>query len=133
VDRDGRGAAGRRRPRSRTAVATGGIALSVAALALGACGGGSGTSSPAGTTQIIVETVTVPPGQLVYLRSCARCHGETQEGKQDAPALDAVKLATAGDQGLRTLLAVGKGRMPAFGGLSPAEVDELVTYLRRTS
>ena len=30
-------------------------------------------------------------------------------------------------------ISYGKGRMPAFGGLSTTQVDELITYLKARS
>jgi mono/diheme cytochrome c family protein len=71
-----------------------------------------------------------PPGQVVYERSCARCHGRSLEGKGNTPAIDQPKLASLGDQRLRLTIASGKGKMPAFGGLSTAQVDALIDYLR---
>ena len=44
--------------------------------------------------------------------------------------MDAVKLRSVGDQVLRITIAQGKGKMPAFGRLSSAEVDDLVAFLR---
>jgi mono/diheme cytochrome c family protein len=75
----------------------------------------------------------MPPGQLVYVQSCSRCHGVDGEGKTDAPALSTVRMASLGDQPLRMTISYGKGRMPAFGGLSTAQVDELITYLKARS
>jgi quinoprotein glucose dehydrogenase len=69
-------------------------------------------------------------GADVYQMSCARCHGANREGKDDAPKLDAVRMASLGDSPLRMTIQYGKGRMRGFGGLSQAQVDELVAYLR---
>lgn len=70
------------------------------------------------------------PGQQVYLKSCARCHGANLQGKGNNPKIDAPKLASLGDQRLRITIASGKGKMPAFGSLSTAQVDALITYLK---
>jgi mono/diheme cytochrome c family protein len=70
------------------------------------------------------------PGQAVYERSCARCHGLSLQGKGNTPPIDQPKLASLGDQRLRLTIASGKGKMPAFGGLSTAQVDSLIDYLR---
>lgn len=51
-------------------------------------------------------------------------------GKEGNPALTSVKLASLGDQQLRLNIAMGKGKMPAFGGLTQVQVDDLVAYLR---
>lgn len=71
-----------------------------------------------------------PPGADVYINSCARCHGAYREGDGTAPALDSVRMASLGDDPLRMTIAYGKGQMPAFGGLTPAQVDEVIAYLR---
>jgi mono/diheme cytochrome c family protein len=71
-------------------------------------------------------------GSDVYLISCARCHGNDREGKTDAPALGQVRISSLGEQPLRFTIQFGKGRMPAFGGLSPEKVDALIVFLRGT-
>ncbi len=75
-------------------------------------------------------TAPAPPGADTYERSCAKCHGPTQAGKEDAPALDAVRLATLGDQRLRMTIQYGKGRMRGYPGLTTQELDDLVSYLK---
>jgi mono/diheme cytochrome c family protein len=69
-------------------------------------------------------------GSDVYLISCARCHGDSREGKTDAPALGQVRISSLGDQPLRFTIQFGKGRMPAFGALSSEKVDALIAFLR---
>lgn len=71
-----------------------------------------------------------PPGEAIYLRSCARCHGNDRIGDGTAPALDATRVASLGDEPMRFTIAYGKGQMPGFGGLTPTEVDDLINYLR---
>lgn len=73
---------------------------------------------------------TKPAGQVVYERSCARCHGLSLQGKGNTPPIDQPKLASLGDQRLRLTIASGKGKMPGFNGLSTAQVDSLINYLR---
>ena len=70
------------------------------------------------------------PGADVYNRSCARCHGANLQGKSGTPPIDQARLAGLGDQRLRITISSGKGKMPAFGGLSAAEVDALISYLK---
>ena len=70
------------------------------------------------------------PGEQVYQQSCARCHGWDRGGLDDAPALDATRVATLGDTPIRMTILYGKGRMPGFDGLSQTQVDDLVAYLR---
>ncbi len=100
----------------------------LAALAvLGAC---SAQSSPAAGGAPQPGVATKMTGSDVYLVSCARCHGEDRLGKTDAPKLDTVRMSTLGDGPLKMTISYGKGRMPAFGGLSQDQVDALVAYLR---
>jgi mono/diheme cytochrome c family protein len=70
------------------------------------------------------------PGAVVYSDACARCHGDYRQGDGTAPALDGVRMASLGDSPLRFTIAYGKGQMPGFGGLSPDQVEALITYLR---
>ncbi len=74
-----------------------------------------------------------PPGQQVYVRSCARCHGVDFRGKGGHPGIDQAKLNSLGDQRLRITISTGKGKMPGFGSLSTAQVDALIAYLKAAS
>ncbi len=81
------------------------------------------------TTPAAAPAAALSPGQATYERSCARCHGDRLQGDGATPALDYVRLSGLGDQRLRLTIASGKGEMPAFNGLTPAEVDALVAYM----
>ena len=70
------------------------------------------------------------PGEAVYVQSCARCHGADRTGDYESPALDATRIASLGDQPLQFTIAYGKGKMPGFGGLSPQQVTDLISYLK---
>lgn len=70
------------------------------------------------------------PGEEVYRRSCARCHGANMQGKGNSPKIDQPSLASLGDQRLRITIASGKGKMPGFSKLSPSQVDALISYLK---
>ncbi|MGD9793524.1 MAG: cytochrome c [Acidimicrobiia bacterium] len=98
--------------------------LGVAALA-GACGGAVAESSPATTPAPLTS-----PGHDLYSNYCARCHGAALEGKGANPAIDAVRLASLGDQRLRMTIESGKGQMPGFR-FSSSETDALIAYLRQ--
>jgi mono/diheme cytochrome c family protein len=103
------------------------VSAAAAALTVGvACSAQSDASTP-----VQQGGVTKPlSGSDVYLMSCARCHGSDRMGKTDAPKLDTVRMSSLGEQPLKLLIQYGKGRMPAFGGLTQEKVDALVEFLR---
>lgn len=75
----------------------------------------------------------------VYQQHCTRCHGadgrgETTSGKiYNTPDLtDAALHARFSDKELSAIITSGQGGMPGFKkNLSKAEIDALVTYVRR--
>jgi len=79
------------------------------------------------------------PGQAVYQQNCQSCHGPDRLGSESVPGLvyataDPAKDIPAGAPrfdaaAIRTVIAGGKGRMPAFPHLTPADVDALVALL----
>jgi quinoprotein glucose dehydrogenase len=82
----------------------------------------------------------MPPGQGVYQQNCQACHGANREGvPESGPALvqvtaDPVNNIVAGaprftGEAIRTVLATGKGRMPAMPHLTATEVDNIVSFL----
>jgi len=104
--------------------------VAAAALVLGAasCGG----TKQATTAPAPVRTTAATGGESIYRNSCARCHGLNLEGNagKGAAKIDAVKMASLSDQMMTLLIRNGKGTMPAFGGLTQFQVDELIAYLR---
>jgi quinoprotein glucose dehydrogenase len=80
-----------------------------------------------------------PPGQAVYQQNCQSCHGPDRLGSDSAPALtyaaaDPANNIAAGAPrfdaaAIRIVVAAGKGRMPSFPHLTPADVDALVALL----
>jgi quinoprotein glucose dehydrogenase len=79
-----------------------------------------------------------PPGQVVYRQNCQSCHGPDRLGSDSVPALvhaatdPANNIAGAARfdaAAIRTVIAAGKGRMPSFPHLAPADVDALVALL----
>jgi cytochrome c oxidase cbb3-type subunit 3 len=74
-------------------------------------------------------------GSLLYHQNCAVCHGENGDGGVGIPLNLPAFLAVASDDYLRTTIRKGRpGRvMPAFPGLSDAQVDAIVAYLRSLS
>lgn len=96
-----------------------------AALALGACSEPLDSTGPGGGG----VSSMMNPGELVYIRSCSRCHAVDRGGKTDAPSLDSVRIATLGRSRLEMTIRYGKGRMEGFGGLTDQEVVDLIAYL----
>ena len=80
-----------------------------------------------------------PPGQAIYQQNCQTCHGPDRQGSDSIPALvyaaaDPANNIVAGAPrfdapAIRTVVAAGKGRMPSFPHLTPADVDALVALL----
>jgi mono/diheme cytochrome c family protein len=104
------------------------VSLVATALTVGAAC--SAQPSTAGGIQPQGGQAQALTGDDVYIMSCARCHGADLLGKKDAPKLDSVRMNSLGEQPLRMLIQYGKGRMPAYGNLSPERVDALVEYVR---
>lgn len=81
----------------------------------------------------------VPPGQAVYQQNCQTCHGADRLGSATGvplvqAAADPVNNIAAGAPrfdaaAIRTVVAAGKGRMPAMPHLTTADVDAVVAFL----
>lgn len=99
---------------------------------LAACGGGGGGGSTASAAEPVAVATTqpLPPGEAQYKKSCARCHGVGMQGRNGTPAMDARRIATQPDQILAMQIQFGKGKMPAFGGLTAEQIDNIISYLR---
>jgi cytochrome c6 len=71
--------------------------------------------------------------EATYKSKCAGCHGADGKGKaalktQDFASPDVQKMS---DADLTTVIASGKGKMPAYGkSLKPDQVKDLVSYVR---
>jgi quinoprotein glucose dehydrogenase len=71
-----------------------------------------------------------PAGQVTYQQNCQTCHGADRLGiESSGPALLANGAPRFDAAAIRTVLASGKGRMPAQPHLTTADVDNLVTFL----
>jgi cytochrome c6 len=73
----------------------------------------------------------------LYKTKCAACHGA--DGKGETPIgktnkirdLGSAEVQAQSDADLTTLIANGKGKMPAYGkSLKPDQVKDLVAYIR---
>ena len=70
-------------------------------------------------------------GGKLYAEKCAKCHGETAEGKGHHPSLrsETVQQATPGE--LEWLIEHGvRFRMPSFGGLPETQRWQIVSYIK---
>jgi alcohol dehydrogenase (cytochrome c) len=74
---------------------------------------------------------TPDAGRQVYATRCATCHGTEGTGGEFGPSIVA-RIPLRNDQDLETVIREGLpgAGMPAFQTLSPAEVSNLVTFLR---
>jgi cytochrome c6 len=76
-------------------------------------------------------------GAALYNTKCAACHGADGKGATAVGKADSIRdLGSAGvqaqsDAALTTVIASGKGKMPAYGkSLKPEQVTDLVAYVR---
>lgn len=69
------------------------------------------------------------PGANLYTTNCAVCHGATRTGQPGSiPSL--VNIAARLNAGeLRSVIADGRGQMPAFHQLNATDLDALIAYL----
>ena len=76
-------------------------------------------------------------GQAVYARACRSCHGA--EGAPSAAVAKMLKvemrdlkvaMPTLNDADTRKIIVEGKGKMVATKGLSAADLDNVIAYLR---
>jgi mono/diheme cytochrome c family protein len=83
-------------------------------------------------------STSVPDAPSLFNSQCAKCHGrdgraKTTRGRQTHTR----DLTTAewqddvSDERLFNSISRGKGKMPAFKKLSDAQIDSLVSYVRR--
>ncbi len=87
---------------------------------------------------IAVAAQTPPAGRLienpVYQKDCAKCHGETGEGRHfRGPSLVSEKVAATSREDLRSIITNGKHHMPKFEGkLTAEEIDTLVRQIKQS-
>jgi cytochrome c6 len=98
------------------------IGMLGAAIALVA--GSSILSSPA--------KADVASAEATFKAKCAACHGADGKGKEMMKTRDlgSADVQKQTDADLTTIITKGKGKMPAYGTLTPDQVKDLVTYIR---
>lgn len=86
-------------------------------------------ASAVGFAQAPDPTLTSNPA---YEKNCARCHGETGEGRHfHGPSLKSEKIASASADDVKSIIKNGKGHMPKFAGkLTPEEIDTLAQQIK---
>ncbi|MEM9325326.1 MAG: PQQ-binding-like beta-propeller repeat protein [Bacteroidota bacterium] len=69
------------------------------------------------------------PGRISYTKNCSACHGANLEGQQHVfPGLVGLKEKLTRNETM-AFIKNGKGRMPGFGQIPDAEVQQLMAYL----
>ena len=71
-------------------------------------------------------------GRNLFQNNCAKCHGESAEGKGSRPSLKTERIQTATDGELAWLLKNGEAYkgMPGWGALPEPERWQIISYLR---
>lgn len=90
-----------------------------------------------------LRTLAVPAGfqagETLFDANCAACHGEAALGTQQGPPLVHIFYEPNHHADFAFIRAVGQGvrahhwnfgNMPAVPGLGPADVDQVVAYVR---
>ena len=84
----------------------------------------------------LVLLLQQPTGEQLFRKQCASCHGEDGHGGAQGPGLAANRrVAALNAAQLRAFLERGNvaNGMPAFSDLSAADLNALVTYVRRVN
>lgn len=69
-------------------------------------------------------------GEEIYVQLCARCHGADLSGGVGPALGPETNAALEDDEYLEFTILNGRGRMPSFDSLDPAQIDRLVAYIR---
>jgi mono/diheme cytochrome c family protein len=74
----------------------------------------------------------VASAEATFKAKCAACHGADGKGKEMMKTRDlgSADVQKQNDADLTTIITKGKGKMPAYGTLTPDQVKDLVTYIR---
>ena len=77
------------------------------------------------------------PGKAIFASKCALCHGADGTGKTSIgktlkiPDFHSPDVKKQSDAELKTIVADGKDKMPAFKGkLTEAQIDQAIAYVR---
>lgn len=71
-------------------------------------------------------------GRNLFRNNCAKCHGESAEGKGNRPSLKSKRIAAATDGELAWLIKNGEAfkGMPGWGALPEPERWQIISYIR---
>lgn len=76
------------------------------------------------------ELAHLSPGQRLYTRNCVACHGTDRKGNPKSGYPSLIHIQERRDREfVSKLITSGKGMMPGFSSLSPAEKQALVAFL----
>jgi mono/diheme cytochrome c family protein len=72
-------------------------------------------------------------GQQTFAQYCSSCHSAHNSNSLGGPRLTGyfrTRQPRPKDSDVRAVITKGKARMPSFGSLGTAQIDELIAYLR---
>jgi mono/diheme cytochrome c family protein len=79
-----------------------------------------------------------PEGKTVFEAKCQGCHGAKGEGRPaiakmfnvELPALGSKEVQSKTDAELTQIITTGKGKMKPVSGLSNAQVEDVIAFVR---
>lgn len=72
-------------------------------------------------------------GHQTFAQYCSSCHSAHNSNSLVGPQLTgyySTRQPRPKDSDVRAVITKGKGKMPSFGSLGSAQIDELIAYLR---
>ena len=77
-------------------------------------------------------------GKALFAAKCQACHGPNGEGKPaiakmfnvTLPALGSKEIQSKSDAEIKKTITAGQGKMKAVAGLTDAQVDDVVAFVR---
>jgi mono/diheme cytochrome c family protein len=77
-------------------------------------------------------------GKTVFHAHCTMCHGQNGEGNQalakmmktTIPPLSSKAVQSLSDAEIRTVIEKGKGKMTPVRGLTSAQIDDVIAFVR---
>jgi mono/diheme cytochrome c family protein len=74
----------------------------------------------------------VAAAEGTFKAKCAACHGADGKGKEMMKTRDlaSADVQKQSDTDLSTIITKGKGKMPAYGSMTPDQVKDMVAFIR---